>query len=346
MPRRKTITSREVAERAGVSRATVSNVLNRSKYVSPELHERVQNAIRDLNYRPNGVARSLAAQRTWTVGVVVARIFSNIFPPLMSSIERVLGSYGYSPLLSDSRESSQVERENLRILGERRVDGLLWIPTGRENIDGAIELSRQGIPVVVVDRKLSDAPFDMVVSDNFAAGKSATEHLLSLGHRRISIVTFWQEHAPSRERVEGYRAALAAAQPDGSNGVVCEVRYPEYDDAVERLIDLVRSQRPDALLACSDTLALAALAAVRTLDLRVGTDISVLGFDHSRWSEFVDPPLTVMAQDTEAMGSLAAGLLAKRIASGGQATWPPELHELPVRLIERSSCGEARARAR
>jgi len=341
------VTSKDVSTVAGVSRATVSHVINNSGYVSPELIRRVEAAIEQLNYRPHAIARSLAARKTFTVGVVVARLSSAFYPPLLSALESTLTRRGYTIVLCDSHEHAANEQRNLSVVAERRVDGIIWVPCSDKNVEFVRELAESGTAIVVVDRRIAGDEFDTVASDNENAGYIATKYLFDRGYRRIAIVTFSQTQASARERCDGYRRALGEAGVEIEDDLVCVVddRDPNYstdtNSAVERTVSLLRSKlRPQAIFACSDLLTLSVLEGTRRVGLRIPKDLAVLGFDHSPWTAFVDPPLSVVIQQTREMGAEAARILLRVLKRKGTRPRSPLLKLLPTRLIQRKSCGE------
>ncbi len=333
-------TSDDVARLAKVSRATVSNYLSGSKYVSPELAQRVSAAIKMLNYRPHGIARSLASRKTYSIGILVPRISSSFYPPIVSAIESTVGKAGYSIILGESCESASTEERMLKVLAEKRVDGIAWVPCSMRNLPFARSLSSSGFPVVVVDRRLDTRELDVVTSDNSGAGRNGTRYLLSLGYRRILLFSFSQNHAPARDRLNGYHDALKEAGIETDDSLVCIAGTPDYGDAIEKLASVLnRMRKPEAIFACSDVLTQVSLAECRRAGLSLPKDIAILGFDDSPWGAFVDPPLTVMTQDTRGMGVFAARILLERLRKPKEEG-DSKLVELPVTLVKRSSCGE------
>jgi len=343
------VTREDVSALAGVSGATVSNVINKTGYVSPELTKRVEAAIEQLGYRPHAIARSLATRKTYTVGVAVARLSSAFYPPLLSALASSLSKEGYSIVLCDSHEDEDIENSNLKVLAERRVDGIIWVPCSEKNVQFVRKIAESGTAIIVVDRRVKGDEFDTVVSANENGGYIATRYLINRGYRRIAIVTFSQNHSPARERYDGYRRALAESLIPVEDDLVCIIdnRALKYSDAdmssaIEKTVSLLRDgPRAEAIIACSDLLTLSVVESTRKVHLRIPQDIALLGFDDSPWSKFVDPPLSVVTQQTREMGKEAAKVLLRRLKNKKTARRPsPMLKELEIKLVQRQSCGE------
>ncbi len=330
-------TSADVARLAGVSRATVSNVINNTKYVSQEVADRVLNAVRRLNYRPHAVARSLAVRKTLTVGFLVPMISSTFYPAIISGVEKVLAAKGYSLILCDGYDNAAKEEKNLQLIAEKRVDGLLWVPCSDRNVPFVRNLAGSGVSVVVVDRKLPNLEFNTVASDNLSAGRRAADYLLGKGYRRIAVLVFSQSHASGRDRLAGFRTRLAEEGLRLDEKYVCIARPPEFINACDLVSRQLRQKRrPEAIFACSDILTLASLHETFAAGLRIPDDIAILGFDDSPWNPFLSPPLTVITQDKERIGTVAAQLLLKGMLN--QRKLPPALVEVGVMLVDRASC--------
>jgi LacI family transcriptional regulator len=340
-------TSADVGALAGVSRATVSNVINKSKYVSPEVTRRVMRAIRTLKYRPHAVARSLAVRRTYTVGFLVPMISSTFYPAIISGVEKVLDAKGYSLILCDGYDSAAKEARNLQMITEKRVDGLIWVPCSYENVPLVRDLARGGVNVVVVDRKLPNLEFSTVATDNLAAGRAAADYLVKKGYRRIAVVVFSQSHLSGRDRLEGFRKKMRENGLPLDENLVCVAGLPEFETASRQVSRILAgNKKPEAIFACSDLLTLACLQETFAAGLRIPEDIAILGFDDSPWNPFVSPPLTVITQDKEKIGTTAGQLLLKAMRSSRKSA--PELIEVGVILVDRKSCtgnGKPRAQA-
>jgi DNA-binding LacI/PurR family transcriptional regulator len=333
----------DVARRAGVSTATVSAVINKSRYVSSELEAAVREAIVELNYTPNGVARSLAQQRTRTIGVIIPTLLNPIYPVIVEAIQKTFDKEGYTLVLASSEDSAGQERAASQMLQLRRVDGVIISPCTDRNLDVLNALHSQGIPIILLNRRLEVPEFDRVVADHASGTLEAVRHLVKLGRSRIALLAlpgFGSEAGREREgRQVGYRQGLRehglAFDPqlfkicgDGDGKVeIAAVK------AVQELLAL--PQPPDAIIASSQNISLGALTALRAAGLNIPSDIALVGYDEFLWSSLIDPPLTVIAEPLEEFGKQAALLLLDRLAGKG----PPTSTEivLPTQLVIRAS---------
>ncbi len=332
------VTSRDVAEHAGVSRATVSAVINKTRYVSPELTARVKQAIKELNYHPNAVARSLKIKRTQTIGLMIPTPLSPFYAPLVDAVEQALGNSNYRLLFCTSHESPDHEQRMLEMLRQKQVDGLLLVPCSNANASEVMDFVDLNIPVVFMDRRIPDLPVDTVVSDNRGGGYQATEHLIQLGRQRIAIVTFSAEASSSLERVEGYRQALSRHHLPIDDSLIVVSDDPSGEEAYYVALGLLDSyQPPDAIVACSQALTVAILRALEDKSVRIPQDIAVVGFDDSPWAPLLRPPLTVVTQQVYAMGQKAAELILDSLE--GKSSGASREIILPTELIKRESCG-------
>lgn len=334
---KRTVTSADVAREAGVSRATVSAVLNHSKYVSPELAERVNAAVNRLGYRTNALARSLKMSRTQTVGVMVPSILAHFLAELVVAAEEALDLCGYRILLSHSSENPERERRQLELMQERRVDGLLLVPASDANRAALAELVRE-IPTVVLDRRLAELGVDTVATDNAGGGYQAAVHLHGLGYRQIGAITFDTAARSSRERLEGFRRALADLQLPVRPEWIQVAPFPLHRSVREITLGMLRATpRPEALLV-GDPLTLMHLwSALDETGLQVPGDLALVSFDEFPWAAHLRPPLTVLAQDAGEMARRGVELLMERLNGAPQR--PPAEVLLPARLIARESCG-------
>lgn len=333
-------TMRDVAERAAVSMATVSHVINGTRYVSPTLTTRVRSAMEALSYRPDAVARSLRRRETLTVGLLLPSTEIPFFASVARHIEHAAFSSGYSVILSNSDWRLEREMDQLANLIARRVDGLVCISAEMtaERIAPVIE---EGIPVVTFERQIAGVALDAVGIDNVAAASAATRHLLSLGHRRIALIKGIPNSTISRERVVGFRKALTAAGVEVDESLIVQGNFRAASGraAAARLMALRKP--PTAIFALNDLMAMGALQCLHEQKIRVPEQVAVVGFDGIPLSAYVSPPLTTVIQPLAEMGRAAINLLLERIR--GEGSDGARALKLEARLAIRGSTVAAAA---
>jgi LacI family transcriptional regulator len=333
------ITIRDVAEHAKVSVTTVSHVINGTRFVSEEAKARVQAAIAALNYVPSAVARSLKSNRTHTVGMMIPNNSNPYFAEIIRGIEDACFAAGFNVILCNSDDDPHKQAAYVRVLSEKQVDGLIVLSSGGdpELLD---TLRSANMPQVVVDREIDDLAADLVEVNHELGGRMATEHLLSLGHRRIACIAGPAELSSARQRVQGYRAALRDA------GLAIDEQLLAAGDftaeaghaAMQALLALER--RPTAVFASNDLMAIGAVCAAAQQGLQVPRQLSVIGYDDIALAAYSNPPLSTVAQPKQRTGELAAQLLLQRIADSGR---PLQREILQPTLCLRQStarCGE------
>lgn len=330
-------TIQDVAREAGVSPATVSNVLNgRWKQTSPATRERILEVAKRLNYRPNAMAAALRTRRTRTVAVVFTNILNPFYTAVLRGIQDEARRAGYTIVLANSDDSPELEREAVATFRAQQVDGLIITTTG-ENDQLLKTLPETGVPTVLVDRGDPDLALDTVRVDNISAARAAVEYLLRLGHRRVAIISGLTTGVPTRAgRVKGYQQALEAAgialRPEYEQ--VCATSIENGWQAAQNLLDL--PEPPTALFAANTFLALGALQLIREREIQVPRDLSFLIFDDPEWSRIANPPITAVAQPTHRLGALAFQLLEARL----RRKRPDKTEDivLPTSLHIRQSC--------
>ncbi|MFN8620982.1 MAG: LacI family DNA-binding transcriptional regulator [Chloroflexota bacterium] len=331
-------TARDVAKRAGVSTSTVSHVVNGTRVVSDELRARVLQAMHDLGYEANAVARSLKTRRSHLVALVASDIGNPFFTAVVRGVEDVVTQRGYTLVLGSTGEDPHREEAYLRLLGAQRVDGLILAPAG-DRYPYLDRIMHTRGAFVLLDRTLPGPNVPAVLLDNVDAARVATRHLLSLGHRRIGMVTGRAGISSTAERTDGYRIELAAAGLPFDPALVADGRS-RLDDgrrATAQLLDL--AERPTALVVANNLMTIGAVAAIEERGLCVPRDVAVVGFDDALWADVLHPRLTTIAQPTYELGRAAADLLLRRIET-------PDVHvplrtAMSGRLIVRESCGAA-----
>lgn len=331
-------TIRDVARVAGVSTPTVSRVLSNKQNVDPRLRQRVLDAVRQLNYRPHRAARALRSQVSRTIGFIIPDIQNPFFTSVLRGVEDAAFADDYVVLLCNTDDSLARQQGYIDVLKAENVAGMVICPADEvRTLEQVKSAQQQGIAVVVVDRQLQAAELDTVMIDNAQAAEEAVRYLLDLGHTRIAIISGPDYYAPGRERLRGYEQAFAQAGKTVDRELVrkTDFRPDAATTAARALLALPAGSRPTALFATSSRLALAALAVIGELGLRVPEDLSFVGFDDADWARSYRPQLTVVAQPTYDIGARACRMVLARI---GNPRLTPETVRLPAQLLVRRSC--------
>jgi LacI family transcriptional regulator len=333
--------SGDVARLAGVSRATVSAVVNGNKYVSDELRARVEQAIAQLGYRPDGIARSLKSSRTATIGLVIPSIESHFWAPVVRGAEAVLAADGLRLVLANTDEEGPRAELALEALLEHRVDGVLIAPPAGSLSRHYAAYQASGRPLIFIERRVQGVEADYVGVDGQAGGIAAASHLLGLGRQRLGLVSLPLDVSASRERLDGVRAALHADGRTLSDEQIAIGQFSEREGfaAAQRL--LAREPRPDALIVAGLRMTIGAFAAVRAAGLRIPEDVALVGYDETPWAAVLTPPLTVVRQPARDLGRIAAEMLLRRLQ--GEADAGPQSTVLQPELLVRGSCGSTHA---
>ena len=329
-------TIKDVARAARVSTATVSAVINGSSQVSAPLKARVLEAVADLAYAPSGIARSLRTRATRLVGLIVADITNPFFAELVRAVGSAAQRLGYSLLLCESDHDPKKELAALQLLGAHRADGIILAPTGPADIYFAPPVSNFARPLLMVDRIITDAPFDTVSIDNRRAAFELTRHMLSLGHRRLAIVAGARHLSNTVNRLEGFRDAMASARLEvaASDIVYADFREDRARALCRKLLG--SKNRPTALLASNNQMLIGAMQAMADLGLSCPRDVSITGIDDFPWADVFAPKLTTQRQPITALAENAVRILHARIL--GQRPTAPERVTLSTELVIRESC--------
>jgi DNA-binding LacI/PurR family transcriptional regulator len=322
----------EVAAQAGVSLSTASRALREDSPVSEPTRRRVQAAARHLGYEPNRLARSLRMRASSFAGVIVPDIGVGFYARVVKGAQDALERAGYEVILMNTERHASREAAALRTLLSHRVHGVLLATSG-----GFGDTSR--VPVVFFDNLVEGAGAGHVAVANREGVALLVDHLVAHGHQRIAYLGGPPHFTSGVERLDGFRAAMAAA---GLGAPADCVRFGDDVWTVESGREATRqllaaAPPPTALVAASDTLAVGAIQAVRELGLRVPGDLAIVSFDDPFFADIFDPPMTALARNERELGELAASLLLHAIRTG--TVGPPTEVRLPVELIVRGSCG-------
>jgi DNA-binding LacI/PurR family transcriptional regulator len=303
---------KDVAELAQVSKATVSHVINKTRFVEEETRNRVQQAIQDLGYRPSAVARGLATQQTYTIGVLISDLSNIFFGDVIRGIEEVFLPENYGLMVCSTAEFLEREAHYLDLLLGQRVDGIIAAATSQHW--GAIsEAERLHTPIVFVDRAFEELEGCFVGIDNKKGANFGVKHLIDNGHQKIGILSGFDRLSTMRERFDGYVQALEEAGIPLNQDWISpsELSVAGGRKAMRYLMSL--PERPTAVLASNNLLSLGALLAINELCLRCPEQVALVGFDDHPWAAVSNPPLTVVKQPAQEIGEMAAKMLLSEI---------------------------------
>jgi len=333
---KKRLTIAEVAQEAGVSSQTVSRVINERPDVAPETRERVKQVINQLGYQPSAIARSLASQRTRTLGLITADFSDYFFTQVIAGAEVEARKHGYFFMLGSTERNPQDEPEYIRLLTERHVAGILFARPSTEPDDRhLLGLLRDGVPVVTTAYYIPGADLTVVDVDNADGAQQATHYLLECGRRRVAMITGPATWKSVHDRTKGYNLALAAAGITLDPGLIAkgDWSYQSGYRATGELLD--RGLSFSALFAQNDQMAIGAIRSLREAGRRVPDDVAVVGYDDIPVAEYCDPPLTTIRQPMQEVGKVATRLLIQAIEQPGMDRGEVLLK---AELIRRRSC--------
>lgn len=328
---------RQVAKRSGVSVSTASRALSGSSRVSDKTVAKVRAAAAALGYRPNASARALRTARSQFVGLVVTNLFNASFQTIAEVVQHEFARRGYQLVLSMTAGDPVQERSSLRMLADHSAAGVIVVGSDNEAAD---ELRELAMPTVHLARRPRCPAGDCVLGDEIVGGRTATEHLLQLGHRRIAIIAGPPDVQSGRERMQGYWLAMqGAGLPVREELTMAVALSPEAGaQAVEKLLALPVRRRPTALLMANHEASYGALPAIREQRATVPADLSVICYEDSQLARWWHPAVTVIDNNARQMGKLAARLLLERLdPADGERDCIREFR-VGTRLIERGSC--------
>ncbi len=334
------LTLEEVARLAGVSRSTVSRVINDHPNVREQVRERIWEVIRETGYQPHAAARSLVTRRTRIVAVIIPEAVTTLFtdpffPHLLCGVTQTCNSQRYHLMLSLFNDPAGPEEMYRRVVRSGHLDGVVVAST---RVDDPLipQLLRDRVPFVLVGR-YPDERVRYVDIDNVAAARMAVEHLIRLGHRRIATITGPLNMTSGEDRLEGYRQALEAHRVTVDEALIVGGDFTEASGTVaaRRLLSLSVT----AIFAASDIMAVGALKVLREAGLRVPQDIALVGFDDVPLAAALQPPLTTVRQPIEQLGAMAADLLLDLLENPPDGRAPVHKIILPAQLVVRESCG-------
>lgn len=339
------VTIKDIARELGVSPSTVSRALKDHPDISPNTKKAVNELAEKLNYQPNTVALSLRQSKTNTIGVIIPEIVHYFFSTVISGIEDVAYSAGYNVIITQSNESYEREKSDLKALFNSRVDGML-ISLSREttNFEHLENIHSKGVPMVFFDRFAQSINTSKVIVDDIGGAKEAVNHLIEQGCQKIAHLMGAKTLQICRERLKGYEDAIAAAGQKKNQDYIIECEEGSKEQGMQAMNQLLKlKDKPDAVFATNDMLALGAMIAIKEAGLKIPQDIALVGFSNWQFSGFVEPGLTTVDQPGFAMGQEATKLLIRQIEAGEDEI-NTETKVLKTQLIVRGSSLKGKAK--
>lgn len=327
-------TIKDVAKMAGVSTTTVSHVINKTRFVAKETEQQVLQAIKNLNYSPSAVARSLKVNTTKSIGMIVTTCETPYFAEIIHSVEELCYRQGYSLFLCNTQNNPEKIKNHLDMLAKKRVDGLLVMCA--EYTQNSLDLlaAFKDLPMVVMDWGPFNENTDLIQDNSFSGGYIATKYLIDNGHKDIAIISGELTKTTAITRYQGFEKAMQEANLAINPNWIMEGFF-EPEDGYECMNKiLVQDKLPTAVFCCNDIMALGAISAIGEKDLKVPDDISIIGYDNIHASRFFSPPLTTIHQSKSRLGVQAINLLFKRISEKGKEH---EIIEIYPELVIRKS---------
>ena len=325
---------KDVARVAGVSTSTVSHVINKDRFVSEAITEKVDAAIKSLNYAPSALARSLKLNQTRTIGMLITASTNPFYSELVRGVERSCFERGYSLVLCNTEGDEQRMNRNLETLMQKRVDGLLLLCTETHQPSPEIMQRYPSIPTVMMDWAPFDGDSDLIQDNSLLGGDMATQYLIDKGYQRIACIAGPLDKTPSRLRLEGYQRAMNRAGIAIHDGYIITSDF-EFSGGLQAMTSLLAlPEPPQAVFVGNDAMAVGVYQALYQAGLDVPQDMAVVGYDDIELARYMTPPLTTVHQPKDELGELAIDVLIHRMAQPEQAQ---QRVQLTPELVIRSS---------
>lgn len=338
MTTQKPVTIKDIAEKLKISVSTVSRALKDNHEISAKTRKKVQDLAKQLGYKPNPLAVALKTHKSHSIGVIVPQIVSTFYATVVKTIEEVADGHGYNVLVISSNENFEKEKKSVDVLLANRADGIIMaLSHETKEFDHVKQIQESGIPVVLFDRTTGSVEgVSRVVTDGVTAAFQAIQHLVSVGCKKIAILTGPEQIAIGGKRMEGYRKALEA------NHIPIKENYIRYcsdltvESGKQATLQLLETQeRPDAIFGITDDLAIGAIEAIKEKKLNIPQDIAVVGFSNTKRSRYMNPTVSSINQFPEKIGKTAAELLFEQIINSRHARIRKEI--VNCELIVRES---------
>jgi len=322
------VTMADVAKAAGVSKSTVSQYLNnRFEYMGEKTKLKIKEAIEELGYQPNFIARSLKQKRTSMVGIIVANITHYFSTEISRAIEDFCHKHDLHAIVCNADDDPEKEKKYIEMLRAKQVDGLIIFPTGKNN-DLYKRMVKQGYPVVFVDRKVENLDVFSIITDNTDSTYKAVQHLIEKGHQNIAFVVQPLTVSTRIDRLAGYTKAVAHAGMEVNPDFIIKASIPELKSKIEQLFSL--DVKPTAIFAANDRVLLAVLEFLKEKGIKLGKELELVVFDNIPFAHLLEAPISFIVQPAKEMGKKAAELLFEQI---NKSNISPEVFVFPSRMM-------------
>jgi LacI family transcriptional regulator len=324
-----------ISKRTGYSISTISRVLNgqAEKYrISKKAVELISAEAKRCNYTPSLLAKGLRTRKTNTLGLIILNIDNPYFSYISNIVIHQAKEHGYTVILADSLENEHDERDVVRSLLSRQVDGIIAVPCGQDP-SFLEDINKNSAPVVLIDRYYQNSGLPYVSTNNYQGGRMATEYFLTRGHKKIACICGTPYSMPSKERVRGYSDVMKNAGLESEIFVSGE-DFSIMNGYLETKLLLNSKNKPTAIFTLSNTILLGAMKAINESGLKISEDISVISFDNNTYLDYMNPPITRIGQPTDEIGTLAVKIMLQSLE--GKRDMETRIL-LPPELIERDS---------
>jgi len=328
------VSMKDVAQKAGVSTATVSHVINKTRFVRVETKKKVLDAMKELDYYLNSAARNLRSRKSNIVGLLVPDISNFFFTSIARGVESTLKKNGYNLIFSNSNENLESEIEQIKIFNTHLVDGLIMAPVPGDHTF-LNKLLNGDYPVVFIDRKPKGYHGDCVLGDNIKGTYDAIIMLIKKGHSRIGIITGLPGLTTTEERLIAYKMALSDYKLKIDEDLI-KVGYSQFGGGYKSTKELLEHTDITALFVTNNLMTVGAITYLKEKRVAIPGDIAMIGFDDYKWSSIIEPPLSVIRQPAYDIGEKASKLLIEKIKKEEISVYKE--YRLPIRLVIRDSC--------
>ncbi|WP_164667824.1 substrate-binding domain-containing protein [Virgibacillus doumboii] len=332
-----TVTITDVARHAGVSKSTVSQFLNkRYDYMGTKTKEKIEEAIEELGYQPNIVARSLKQKSTTTIGVIVANIMHEFSTQVIRSIEDFCHEMDFHIIVCNADDEPEKEKKYINMLRAKQIDGIIIFPTG-DNVDLYESMIDENYPIVFMDRHVPEIAISSIMLDNEKASSLAIDEFVRNGYERIGIVTTStiKNVTPRIERINGYKKALEAHGFPVMNDYIKSAEIHDIQSELQEMLSL--ENPPEAILAGNDLALIEILKSTKKSQKRIPEDLALIGIDDVSFADIYHPSITTIAQPTFGMGKQAAEFLLDKITNKSSEEKEANIERFSPKLIARES---------